>query len=81
MERAVQRIALFRNYDKDNHDGTNGQRAQSTCKKSGSLRVDVNRVEHSIDWPHLYIKRVVNGKRVRVQYKEQTTKEFSMGFW
>ena len=81
MERAVQRIALFRNCDKDNHDGTNGQCAQSTCKKSGSLRVDANRVEHSIDRPHMYIKRMVNGKRVRVQYKEQTTEEFCMGFW
>ena len=37
-------------------------------------------IERRIDWPHFYVKRVVNGDRVGVDYKELRVDEFVLGF-
>ena len=80
MERAARRIAQYRDSDDESTDGADGIRAHKTGKKSGSLLKAADVVKKRIDWPHLYIQRVVGGNRVGVDYKELRIEEFVYGF-
>ena len=80
MERAASRIAQFRDMDTDDYDGTNICRGNSNGKKSGSIMVAADHVKQRIDWPHMHVKRVTNGKRAGVPYKELKIDEFVYGF-
>ena len=80
MERAAQRIAQFRDDDDDDDEDTVGTRTRSSGKKSGSLLVAAGNIKKRIDWPHMYVSRVVNGDRVGVPYKQLRVEEFVYGY-
>ena len=80
MERAASRIAQFRDLDTDDYDTTSNGRRNPNGKKSGSIMVAADNVKLSIDWPHMHVKRVTNGTRAGVAYKELRIEEFVYGF-
>ena len=48
--------------------------------KSGSLMVATDRIKYSIDWPHMHVRRMTNGKRRTLNYAELTPEEFVYGY-
>ena len=80
MQLAAQRIAQLGIDDDDPDERYTITKTKSNGKKSGSLRVAADVVQEAIDWPHLYITRVMDGARVGVPYKELRIQEFVYGF-
>ena len=79
MAQAAGRIAQFEGSDADDEDTTELLRGKKKGKKSGSLMVGTESVEHTIDWPHMHVRRMVSGKRKNLAYSELKMEEFV--FW
>ena len=80
MRRAAERLALLSMDDSDDdlHRGLSKLRARG--KKSGSVMTAADIVVERIDWPHLYVTRVVDGQRKNLVFKDLTLDEFVFGF-
>ena len=79
MAQAATRIAQMRSDEQDDVlDTIQGIRARG--KKSGSLLTAPDIVEKTIDWPHMHVRRVVNGKRKNLTYNDLSVEEFVYGY-
>ena len=54
-------------------------RAMERASKRIALLVAADKLENNIDWPHMYIKRVVDGKGVGVHVRPIGTKQSAAG--
>ena len=80
MAQAAGRIAQLEGSDADDDDLTELTKSRKKGKKSGSLMVGTDSVEHTIAWPHMQVRRTVNGARKSLAYKELKVEEFVYGF-
>ena len=79
MAQATKSLAQLR--DSDNEIEVNDTaNVRRNGKKSGSLLMASDVVKKRIDWPHLYVRRVVGGKRKSVAYADLKVEEFVFGF-
>ena len=80
MARAAERLNRLSLSDLDGDDDIDitGNRAKG--KKSGSLIMASEVVKKQIDWPHLHVKRMVNGRRRPIAYADLRPEEFAFGF-
>ena len=80
MRRAAERLALLSTDDSDEelHKGLKKLRAHG--KKSGSVMTSADNVVERIDWPHMYVTRVVEGKTKNLVFKDLRLEEFMYGF-
>ena len=79
MAQATERMAQLRDSD-DEIEGNDTANGRRNGKKSGSLLMASDVVKKRIDWPHLYVRRVVGGKRKSVAYADLKVEEFVFGF-
>ena len=63
MAQAAGRIAQLRGDDRDDEEEFVLPRTKAQGKKSGSILVATDNVKHTIDWPHMHVRRIVNGRR------------------
>ena len=80
MARAADRIAQFRGEEQDDDDLPDLSATRAQGKKSGSLMIATDKVQQTIDWPHMHVRRVVNGKRKALTYSELKVEEFVFGY-
>ena len=80
MALAAGRIAQLRGDDREDEDELVLPRTKAQGKKSGSLLVATDNVKHTIDWPHMHVRRIVNGRRKNLNYSELRVEEFVFGF-
>ena len=80
MQRAAARIASIQSDDSDDEDYGIIRKSRKNGKKSGSVMTATDTIRDRIDWPHMYVKRTVGGRRVGVTYKELKVEEFVFGF-
>ena len=80
MDRAANRLARIRLLDDEADDKEETNKTKKGGKKSGSMLIASETVEERIDWPHLYVTRMVGGRRKGVAYTELTAPEFAFGF-
>ena len=80
MKKAAERIARIQSDDSDDEDSGTTKRSRANGKKSGSMMTSTEVVKDRIDWPHMYVKRVVGGARIGSAYKDLTVPEFVYGF-
>ena len=80
MAQAAGRIAQWKEDELDDQDTVDFTRPKTQGKKSGSLMVATDRIKHSIDWPHMHVRRMTNGKRRTLNYAELTPEEFVYGY-
>ena len=80
MARAAQRLAELGREDLDEEDQSRWPRQRDRGKKSGSTLVASDLVRDRIDWPHMHVKRVTNGRRKNVEYTDMKVEEFVFGF-
>ena len=78
MRKASRRLERLWELDESELDG------QSTLKNagkhSGSVLTATDKIVKAIDWPHLYVQRMVGGKRKGVLYAYLKVEEFVFGF-
>ena len=80
MRKAANRLTEIRWQDDDGEVLTDNTRSKNGGKKSGSMLVATETVRERIDWPHLYLTRMTDGRRKGVAYAELTESEFVFGF-
>ena len=80
MNRAADRLARVRELDDEVETTTDGRKTRTGGKKSGSMIVAGESVIERIDWPHMYVTRMTNGRRKGVAYTDLRAEEFSYGF-
>ena len=80
MLRAANRLAQLQLDDSDNEDFTALRDSRNRGKKSGSLMTAAQKVKRTIDWPHLYVRRMVGDTRQPVNYNDLRVEEFVYGF-
>ena len=80
MRKAAKRIARLQSDDSDEEEPGEVRKSRRDGKKSGSMLTANEVVKERIDWPHMYIKRVVGGKKIGVDYKDLSMAEFVYGF-
>ena len=80
MRQAVRRLERLRirEFDKAELDGQTTNKAAG--KKSGSVLTATDKVVKHIDWPHMYVRRMVGGQRKEVAYNDLKVEEFVHGF-
>ena len=78
MAQAASRLARLEGDEAD--DDIDQYIPRNRGKKPGSLRVATDLVKHSIDWPHMHVRRMVQGKRKTLAYAELSVEEFVYGF-
>ena len=80
MARAAQRLAELGREDLDEDEQSRWPRQRDRGKKSGSIMVASDLVQDRIDWPHMHVKRVSNGRKKNVEYADLKVEEFVYGF-
>ena len=80
MAQAAGRIAQYRGDEQDDDELPDMPVTRAQGKKSGSLMVATDKVCQTIDWPHMHVRRVVNGKRKALTYSELKVEEFVFGY-
>ena len=80
MAQAAGRIAQWKEDDLEDQDTADYSQTKTRGKKSGSLMVATERIRNNIDWPHMHVRRMVNGKRCTLNYAELTAEEFVYGY-
>ena len=80
MRRAAERLAQLGTEDSDDETPQGLGRDKKHGKKSGSVMTTTDKVLKTIDWPHFYINRVVDGKRKNIAYADLRIEEFVFGF-
>ena len=80
MARAAEKLSRITEEDSDSEDEGTVKRKRTKGRKSGSLRLASDRVRKDVDWPHLYIKRMVGGRRKPVAFSDLRVEEFALGF-
>ena len=80
MAQAANRIAQLGIDDQDDEELVQITRARKQGKKSGSLMVPTDVVKNTIDWPHMHVRRMANGVRKTVTFKELKVEEFVAGY-
>ena len=80
MRRAAERLAQLGTDDSEDDSGPDIDRGRRNGKKSGSIMTTTEKVVKRIDWPHFYVKRVVDGRRKNITYGELRLEEFVFGF-
>ena len=78
MMQAAGRLAQIEGEEADDED--NQYLPRTKGKKSGSLRKATDSVKYTIDWPHMHVRRMTNGKRRTLAFTELTVEEFVYGF-
>ena len=80
MARAAEKLSCMTEEDSDTEDEGTVKRIRRKGRKSGSLRLASDVVSKQIDWPHLYIKRMVGGRRKPVAFSDLRVEEFTLGY-
>ena len=80
MRQAMARLARLHMEDSDDDEPATVRTSRSRGKKSGSVLTAAETVEESIDWPHLYVRRAVGGRRKPVTFGDLRVEEFVFGF-
>ena len=80
MRQAAERLARLQIDDSDQEDELPISSRRAQGKKSGSLMLASDTVKKRIDWPHMYVRRTVGGKRRSVAYADLRVEEFVYGF-
>ena len=80
MAQAAGRIAQFRVEGYDDDDNVGLPRTKAQGRKAGALLVATDRIRNIIDWPHMHVGRMVNGKMKPLEYSELRVEEFVFGF-
>ena len=80
MRQAMARLARLHMEDSDEEEPATVRTSCSRGKKSGYLLTAAETMEKSIDWPHLYVRRAVAGRRKPVTYGDLRIEEFVFGF-
>ena len=76
MTQAANRLASLKLDDFDDDELQGIAQARNKGRKSGSLMLASDTVERRIDWPHLYVRRMVDGRRRSVPYTDLRVEEF-----
>ena len=80
MSRAVERLAQLSTDDLEEEATVGIRSTRRHGKKSGSVLTASDSVARAIDWPHLYVKRAMDGRWTTVNYSEFRIEEFMYGF-
>ena len=80
MREATRRLGrlTLREFEADEQNGESN--AKTTGKRSGSVMTATDKVVHTVDWPHMYIRRIIGGKRKGVSFADLAIDEFVYGF-
>ena len=80
MARAADRLARLRLDEEMADSDLQVEKTRLQGKKSGSTMIALDIVRQRIDWPHLYVKRMVAGRRKYVAYIDLRMEEFVYGY-
>ena len=80
MAKAAEKLSRLSTDDSDGEEEGILRTTRKKGRKSGSLMMASDIVRKRIDWPHLYIKRVVAGRRKPVAFSDIRLEEFALGY-
>ena len=80
MRKAARRLEKLRLRELDESEFDTQSTSKSAGKRSGSVLTATDKIVKTIDWPHLYVRRMVGGKRKGVLYADLKVEEFVYGF-
>ena len=80
MKQATEKLSRLRLSDLDDDDLGTLAKARAQGRKSGTLLLASDLVERKIDWPHLYVRRMVASRRRSVPFADLRVEEFVYGF-
>ena len=80
MAGAAEKLSRLSTDDSDGEEEGTVRRSRKKGRKSGSLRLASDVVRQQIDWPHLYIRRLVEGRRKPVAFSDIRLEEFALGY-
>ena len=80
MVRAARRLAAIDSDEAEEDESDDLPRVRSQGRKSGSAMVKTDVIRKRIDWPHMNVTRLSDGKRRNVTYEELKLDEFVLGY-
>ena len=80
MARAAERLNRLSVDELEEEEGQDIGYIRTRGKKSGLVMLASDIVKKQIDWPHLYVTRMVQGDRKPVAYRDLKVEEFVYGF-
>ena len=80
MKRAAARLKRMRRSLREADELCDGHSFKAKGKRSGSVMTATDKVVKTVDWPHMFVRRNVGGRRKGVTFSELKVEEFVFGF-